>query len=312
MAWVTQVGSIDELFKGFEQQVKDALYNVEEAVGGYMPGSSDKNRQSAKVRQPMLRTELDDDDDETEGPPSPAQSPTNYQKSRAVSETDEPPEKRLALAKTAPPQELHFVAPDDCKAGQPICLLGPHGDPITVPLPEGAEPRKPCSICLGPKSSFQVAVPEGAAPGAVLVFTTKDGQVLNTVVPDGKAPGDTIQIVPPVVLVQVPPGVFAGMEVVYHTPAGTPAVVQVPHGYQPGHYFPTLLPVPPNLAEIAIRAHEDTEGVQLRPASTVNQVIMQAKEELLQEQTEIIAKETPEARQEASQFPEEVEGDDGI
>lgn len=166
--------------------------------------------------------------------------------------------KKRKHAKTALPQELHFVAPQDCVAGKPVCLLGPHGDPITVPLPEGAEPGKACSVYLGPKSSFKVIVPEGALPGAPLQFTTEDGEMLNTIVQPGKKPGDTMEIVPPVVLVQVPKGVKSGDEVTYTTPIGTMAMVQVPEGFAPGHYFTTLLPshlVPPDLAKIAMRAH---------------------------------------------------------
>jgi len=171
---------------------------------------------------------------------------------------------RRKHAKTAPPQELHFVAPEDCVAGNPVCLLGPHGDPITVPLPEGAQPGKPCKVFLGPKSSYQVIVPEGALPGTTVIFNTEDGETLNTVVPPGKNPGETMEIVPPVVLIQVPPGASSGEELIYTTPIGTLAVVQVPAGFGPGHYFATLLPVPPNLAEIAMR--DQAKGAEQRHA----------------------------------------------
>jgi len=151
------------------------------------------------------------------------------------------------------PQELHFVAPQDAVAGQPVCLQGPHGDPIMVPLPEGAEPGKPSSVYLGPSANFLVVVPEDAAPGHVVIFKTENGEELHTVVPPGKMPGDTLEIVPPVALIQVPHGVKSGEEVIYTTPQGIQAIVKVPPGYTPGNYFATLLPVPPELREIVLR-----------------------------------------------------------
>lgn len=177
-------------------------------------------------------------------------------KSRAMSESHGEALRPRKHALTAPPQELHFVAPQDCVAGQPVCLLGPHGDPITVPLPEGAVAGRPCSVYLGPKSSFQVVVPEGALPGtSVMFYAGEDNDLLNTIVPPGKMPGDTMEIIPPVVLIQVPRGCKGGDEVVYTTPQGTPALVQIPEGYSGGHYFATLLPLPPNMASFAMKDH---------------------------------------------------------
>lgn len=195
------------------------------------------------------------------------------QKSRVVQEEDK---KSLKHAKTAPPQELHFIAPEDCTPGSPVCLSGPHGDPIVVPMPEGAEPGMPCRIYLGPKSTIQVVVPEGASPGSVVLFTCEDdGEMLHTVVPNGKKPGDTFDIVPPVVIIQVPKGAKEGEEVLYTTPQGTPAVVQIPAGFSPGHYFPTLLPVAKDLAAIALK---QANGVpQARKASTLDKVVSDAK-----------------------------------
>lgn len=181
-------------------------------------------------------------------------------------------------AKTSMPQELHFVAPDDAVAGVPVCLLGPHGDPIRVALPEGVQPGKPCSIYLGPSSKYQVVVPEGVAPGHPVVFTTETGETYNAVVPPGKSPGDIMDIVPPVLLIQVPAGAREGEEILYTTPQGTLAIVQIPPGFSPGHYFTTLLPqvvpqvvipvqcppppcMPPVVAAMA----------QPPPASTLNQ-----------------------------------------
>jgi hypothetical protein len=181
----------------------------------------------------------------------------------------------LKHAKTTPPQEMHFIAPQDCTPGNPVCLHGPHGDPIMVPMPEGAEPGKPCSIYLGPKSVFSVVVPEGAFPGSVVLFTMEDdGEMLTTVVPPGKMPGDSFDIVPPVVLIQVPHGCKGGDEVVYTTPAGTPAVVQVPLGFAAGHYFSTLLPVDKHLAEVAMK---NNGACQPRLARTIEQVVSDAR-----------------------------------
>jgi len=181
----------------------------------------------------------------------------------------------LKHAKTTQPQEMHFIAPQDCTPGNPVCLHGPHGDPIMVPMPEGAEPGKPCSIYLGPKSAFSVVVPEGAFPGSVVIFTMEDdGEMLTTIVPPGKMPGDSFDIVPPVLLIQVPHGCKGGDEVVYTTPAGTPAVVQVPLGFAAGHYFSTLLPVDKNLAEVAM----NNQGVsKTLKAKTMEQVAAEAR-----------------------------------
>jgi len=145
-------------------------------------------------------------------------------------------------AKSAPPQELHFMAPLDCVPGRAVCLQGPHGDPLTVALPEGAEPGKPCHICLGVTWKFQIVVPEGAVPGASVSFSTTDWGMLNAAVPPGKMPGESFEISPPLVIVQVPPSAKPGDEVTYTTPAGSAASVRVPVGHAPGHYFPVLLP----------------------------------------------------------------------
>lgn len=209
------------------------------------------------------------EDDEQEDVPFSAR----HAKSRMMPEDVDRP--ALKHAKTTQPQEMHFIAPQDCTPGNPVCLHGPHGDPIMVPMPEGAQPGKPCSIYLGPKSVFSVVVPEGAFPGSVVIFTMEDdGEMLTTIVPPGKMPGDSFDIVPPVLLIQVPHGCKGGDEVVYTTPAGAPAVVQVPLGFSAGHYFSTLLPVDKNLAEVAM----NNQGVsKTLKAKTMEQVAAEAR-----------------------------------
>jgi len=201
---------------------------------------------------------------------------------------EEGPEVRSCLhAKSAPPQELHFVAPLDCTPGQKICLLGPHGDPVTLPLPAGAEPGKPCRICLGPKSTFQVVVPEGASPGSTVVFDAADGVMLNTVVPSGKMPGDSFDIVPPVVIVQVPHLAKAGDDVTFTLPTGDPGIVEVPAGLSAGDYFavrlprlaggnePPWTPRPPRPQE-ETRQNQGASPSQLGPASTTESFPMES------------------------------------
>jgi len=175
---------------------------------------------------------------------------------------------RRPHAKAVRPQDLHFTVPVDCTPGQAVCLVGIHGDPVRVPLPEGALPGTPCSVRIGPEAMFQV-VPEGALPGSTVVFTM-EGHMFNTSVPPGKMPGDSFEI--PVVVVQVPPLVKPGDEVTYTTPMGGSAVVQIPAGLTTGQIFPVLMPMADLQEDPTIQTGEGDNAPQLSSASTMERV----------------------------------------
>mmetsp|Transcript_57257 Transcript_57257/g.91030 ORF Transcript_57257/g.91030 Transcript_57257/m.91030 type:complete len:290 (+) Transcript_57257:41-910(+) len=159
----------------------------------------------------------------------------------------------LAFARSAPPQELHFVAPSDARAGAFVTLVGPHGDPIVVSLPENVKPGQPTSVWLGPPTSFKVIVPDDTLPGQTIAFVTEDGKTLSTVIPPGKKPGDFFEICPPAILIEVPLGAAPGEQVMYIDPQGVQAVTVVPAGFKPGSYFTALLPVLTPIAEISLQ-----------------------------------------------------------
>jgi hypothetical protein len=280
---VRALDAIDEKWDLFQ---KDYLGNVQKelcdqvkgALSGFDAVRADPFKMSRKSRSSRVFTAdmsrdpsaaWDDDGDLSEDVSTAAGSSHSGNSSSSSTAAPMMEPKPAVLAKSAPPQELLFVAPQDAKPGMPLCLAGPHGDPIWVPAPEGVQPGKPCSVWLGPTSSFTVLVPEDAEQGAQIAFETENGEMLHTVVPPGKKPWDTFQICPPVMMLQVPHGVASGDEVFYQTPAGSHAAVRVPAGFNPGMYFPCLLPAPEKILEIAARQNKNPSGALVRMATTL-------------------------------------------
>jgi len=161
-------------------------------------------------------------------------------------------------AKTAPPQDLKFVVPEDAQPGSPICIQGPHG-PILVPLPDDALPGKECVWRLGPSHHYTVDVPEGSEAGCMVEFKGMNGESLHSLVPEGLKAGDQFKVSPPVVMVQVPVGAKAGQELTYLSPSQQPLLTHVPEGFPPGHYLPALYEVPMPQSQDAV------QGLQAAP-----------------------------------------------
>jgi len=147
-----------------------------------------------------------------------------------------PPGVRVFRALTAVPQDLSFTVPPNCRAGQPVCMQGPHG-PIRVPLPQGYQRGERCTIRFGPSVLHQVAVPKGSRPGDTVKFEGTNGEQLEAVVPIGKESGDYFEVSPPVLMVQVPDGAVEGDLLCFDNPAGVEVRARVPKGIKPLQYF---------------------------------------------------------------------------
>jgi len=145
--------------------------------------------------------------------------------------------KRVLPVQAALPQVLSFTVPNDAVPGQLVCIKGPHG-PMHIPLPDSAEPGKPCSFRLGASWHHEVMVPEECKPGDMVTFTSKSGEQLQATVPEGKKPGETFQVLPRVVMLQVPRGALPGDLLAFTTPLGTSLMSPVPQKCMPGQYFP--------------------------------------------------------------------------
>jgi hypothetical protein len=265
------MASIGGLFSEFHEQVKGKWYEVEAAlVNLTQPEARKRSTRAFDVRETSLLLSANNYDEEFQPLTSRAHTSvaSRCQRSRCMPEDEDDhllrsrakPERRLA--NTAQPQMLHFIAPQDAVPGRNVCLRGPHGEPIRVMMPDGAVPGEPSSVYLGPRLRLQVVVPPDTAPGMTVWFES-EGDMLHTVVPPGKKPGDTLEIVPPVILIQVPQGVKGGDEVMFRTPEGTMAVTEVPEGYFAGHYFATMPPMDPHLMERCLKDVE-REGELMR------------------------------------------------
>lgn len=152
------------------------------------------------------------------------------------------PQSGLPKAKAALPQDLMFTVPTNCRAGQPVCVQGPHG-PLTIPLPQGYEQGEQCSYRFGPSALHRigVSVPAGHKCGDVVKFEGPDGETLEAVVPAGKEVGDVFEVMPPVMMIQVPPGTQSGDKVAFSAPDGTERCVVIPQGRKADQYFPAKL-----------------------------------------------------------------------
>jgi hypothetical protein len=119
---------------------------------------------------------------------------------------------------------------------------------LTYPLPQGYQPGDNCTFVLGPKNCMEpLVVPEGKWPGDTITFEGPDGKEAKATVPKGLQPGDVFEIMPPVVMVQVPHDVLPGDEVIFSIPAeanvqdNSDRRTYVPKGLQSGMYFPVYV-----------------------------------------------------------------------
>lgn len=176
---------------------------------------------------------------------SPSSSPERRPRSASSS-----PERRktdVLRAKSCLPLSMTFKVPPNCRAGQPVRLQGPHGM-LTYPLPQGYQPGDTCTFVLGPKNCMQpLVVPEGKWPGDTITFEGADGKQATAKVPQGLQPGDVFEIMPPVVMVQVPQDALPGDELTFPVPAQanmqdtSDRRTHVPKGLRPFMYFPVSL-----------------------------------------------------------------------
>lgn len=178
-------------------------------------------------------------------------------------EASAPPKRVVIRAATCPPQDIIFTVPEDARAGQPVCVQGPHG-PILIPLPEEAEPGKEFSWRLGPNDHYSVDVPEDLEEGGVVEFKGMHNETLHAVVPEGKKGGDTFMVSPPVIMVQVPQNAKPGQELTYMSPLQLPMLTRVPEGMSPGQYFPALYELPkegqaPHQAQVTESPNDKTD-----------------------------------------------------
>mmetsp|Transcript_42746 Transcript_42746/g.118016 ORF Transcript_42746/g.118016 Transcript_42746/m.118016 type:complete len:199 (+) Transcript_42746:120-716(+) len=149
-------------------------------------------------------------------------------------------EPRVFRARSALPQELSFVVPDDHEPGGLVCVSGPHG-PLLMPVPRGVGPGERAVVRLGPKDSHTLTVPDGFRSGDVIDFEGPAGERLQVTVPPGRLPGDTFEVTPPTLMVQVPLGAAPGDKVVFAAPDGCDLTATVPGGTAEGSYFAALL-----------------------------------------------------------------------
>jgi len=145
---------------------------------------------------------------------------------------------RLLEAKAAPPQDIVFLASDHVRAGDPVCVNGPHG-PLLLPMPEVA-PGTQVTVRMGPPAAFRITVPAGADSETLLRFKGPQGELFHASVPRGKRPGDTVDLVPASLMVQVPPDAYQGDWLVFPSSDGR-RVAQLQHGLEPGQYFVAAL-----------------------------------------------------------------------
>jgi len=162
-------------------------------------------------------------------------------------------------ALATPPCMLSVELPKDYVPGQPAFAEGPHGR-LQVDLPPEAKPGMKHCLRLGPSPEFRIGVPKGARPGTQLKFQRADGVEVLVTVPEGMGPGDTLEVPPPVLMVQVPTAANPG-DYVFFRRSGGPngdkhdeeewCKAQVPEGLKPGKYFAARLPAPKGVATTA-------------------------------------------------------------
>lgn len=141
--------------------------------------------------------------------------------------------------RTALPQQISFVIPDDWQEGDAVPAEGPHG-PIRVPVSEDAKPGERGTFWLGPVS-YHVLVPEGAGPGTLVSATGPGNEQFCATVPRGKHAGDYFEIVPTALMVQVPVGTYPGDLIEFDTLDGQPVRCAVPPGLRKGQYFAAVM-----------------------------------------------------------------------
>jgi len=268
--------TLDEWGAKIHKEINSFIFKAEETVSQWRPSAATK-RSSREIRQPLTRpTPQTKKSPKVEtmkavGPRSRVLPVPQTQQDDTTQMQQQAGNRKLpcglVVAQTAPCQTLTFTAPEDAATGKPVCVIGPHGDPLLLPLPPDVVPGKPCSIRLGLQSAFQVTVPNGVEPGDHVAFQSPEGATLQSVVPAGKVPGDMFEVSPPVLLVRVPANVEAEAEVAYETPDGNLAIVRIPAGYYPGHYFPVSPPGPQHLAAAASSAAPATATASAVPPS---------------------------------------------
>jgi len=71
-------------------------------------------------------------------------------------------------------------------------------------------------------------------------FEGFDGEILEATVPEGKQPGDVFDVMPTIIMVQVPDDARPGDVLVFATPAGQESSITVPKVVPPLKYIPTF------------------------------------------------------------------------
>lgn len=147
-----------------------------------------------------------------------------------------PPEGPLRATATAP-VEISFEVPFDLKpSATQVCVVGPHGA-LKIDLPRDARPGQELKVRLGPAETYSVTVPEDLADDALVTLKLPSGLLYQVKVPSDKKPGDEFEIIPPVMMVQVPDKAVPGMKVIYTDSRGDDQVALIPDGVKPGEYF---------------------------------------------------------------------------